>query len=449
MFKVISFTKSVGAAPATQQITDLGFEPKGLILWSAARVSLGEPWSSGLTFALGMSDGLTSRSMCNSLQDSGFFAELHSKYSSGVLVLSDYLNVKLAEASVTFLDDAIELTWTTNDANAYHIHGVVFGGEDLQTKIVEKMFTTSSDPVVVTGVGFQPDAVLLMTTEIATVDTAEHQLRMSFGAMDASGRQASIAMAGNGGYPVNARSGMSMAAALRSEAGGLFGGDVWALAYLSMDDDGFTLTPTDVLASGQFLFASLCVKGNDFYVGSFEENDATGVQSITDPGFEPEGALLFSVNGAITFPLQFSIGAMDESAQAVASAYSAHGGATTSCKSVSKTDKCIHAGYAAASLTDEAEFESLDDNGFSIDWTTQSNDDLPYAYLVWGVLGDGEPEPPEPSELPYVPMIITEPMDDVHGPSTLQSQKVPWAHQSKTLNRPGWLGKNARIKSTG
>lgn len=47
---------------------------------------------------------------------------------------------------------------------------------------------------------------------------------------------------------------------------------------------------------------------------------------------------------------------------------------------------------------------------------------------------------------PYVPMIIQQP---VVGVTTLKSKKSPWAHLSRTLNRPGWLGGNAKIGSTG
>jgi hypothetical protein len=53
----------------------------------------------------------------------------------------------------------------------------------------------------------------------------------------------------------------------------------------------------------------------------------------------------------------------------------------------------------------------------------------------------------ESAALPiYVPMIIQQP---VTGVTTLKSKKTPWAHLSKTLNRPGWLGGNAKIGSTG
>lgn len=47
---------------------------------------------------------------------------------------------------------------------------------------------------------------------------------------------------------------------------------------------------------------------------------------------------------------------------------------------------------------------------------------------------------------PYEPKRIVEP---VVCTASLRGKKVPWAHQSKTLHRPGWLGKNVSIKSTG
>lgn len=388
MYKVFNFTKSTGAAPVTQQVTGCGFLPKGLILWSAVRTSSGS-WAAPMGFAVGMSDGSTSRSACVALRNGVSFAAMHSYYSSKAIVFCDYNGTKLAEAAVTFINDGIELNWTTNDGNAYYMHGVVFGGIGFETELVEWDVPNGNANITVSGVSFQPDAVIHLTNEKAAADTHSASLALSIGMMDSSGRQIALVANGNGGYPIGARAQLYNTGTLGGLPSGVMGGVSWLAAYSSMNADGFTLSVPDAVEVGTIKAASLCLRGNTFYVGNFDEADATGVQAVTSPGFVPEGVLFISANGNINTQVQyqFSIGAMDATAQAVASAFSQHGVATSNCGSISKTNKCLHAGYNDDSLTDEAEYESLNAGGFSVDWTTQTNDFLDHAYMVWGVLG--------------------------------------------------------------
>lgn len=387
--KVGTFQKSVGAAPVSQTISGVGFMPKALILWSSARTSL-DAWEANGAFVIGLSDASMSRCSAIAGENNDMYPLTHRWYSSKAITFIDVNGNKIAEATVTFNGDGFELNWTTNDANAYYIHYCALYGVALNAKLVEWTATADVNPVSVNTVGFRPDVVLHVSSTMTSVDAVGDAAFLSISAMDRTGVKSGVGIA-MGANNTNANFEWSAVHIINQCSNGSMSLEYWVLDYSSMDADGFTVTKHNT-PEYNWLVASLCLAGGDYYSGMVHEKVSVGTQSITDPNFEPDGVLFFSGNApgtdAVASDSQIMFGAMDGASQAVASFFAKKVSfENNTLKSISANDKCICAGSGDASTTDAAHLESLDAVGFTIDWTVQTNDLNDYSYILFGNLG--------------------------------------------------------------
>lgn len=248
--------------------------------------------------------------------------------------------------------------------------------------------------VVVTGVGFQPKAVVFWWTRSTTTGVIDEVLggSMNIGVGFASG-------AANRNCAVS----QSTDASATSDSNKYFYTDACIvvtiadgsaveglLDFTSFDADGFTLTVDDQFASSWHIHY-LALGGVDItnaYVGSTPSPLLTGNQSITDPGFQPDVILTWSSFGVTAGGREFmgalSFGAATSSTQrGVAGIWSRDGQADTQVGGYGYNEE-----FAASpttfteSMADRADFVSFDATGFTLNWLETLLNDCTIGYLV-------------------------------------------------------------------
>jgi hypothetical protein len=312
---------------------------------------------------------------------------------------------------VTGVDsNSFTITWSTNDAGAALIHYIAMAGDDLQSYITTWQIASGTGAQAVTGVGFQPELVIhLLTSQIRTGGPqADASIANSVGVMCANGTQWTV-----GNYQVHGViSSVSEPTNLTSAdcCMGWINGSVALLAdafcniatFASMDEDGFTVTwATDNTGiSGGTVF-SLCLAGLGASAGIFNKvNSATPqTQAVTSVGITPEAVLLCSANLGVAngyggLPTTYyglgmfgvSLGAFDATSNACAVTtlmLENHGGYIWI--DADRSDESDHALilsiYDGVSLS-ECHGESLDADGFTLDWTLTEARAVPILELA-------------------------------------------------------------------
>ena len=126
-FKVGSFTKSTGVAPASQDVAHgLGETPKALILWTAAKTT--ETLSGDYRFAMGVTDGTTGKSVAVA-GDNGVTTSNTSRRMANKALTIVQWGGERDRRSRSHLVGCSDFTlkWTTNDAMAAEICYLALG----------------------------------------------------------------------------------------------------------------------------------------------------------------------------------------------------------------------------------------------------------------------------------------------------------------------------------
>ncbi|MEP6593303.1 MAG: hypothetical protein ABJC51_06400, partial [Acidobacteriota bacterium] len=390
-FKVGSFTKSTGGAPATQVIAHgLGSVPKAIILWTDGQTNSTFNSASYL-FGYGMTDGTTSRSVGAASQTGQSPSNASTRMANKALTLVQWSEVTVAEADLSSWDATnFTLNWTTNNATAYVIHYIVIGGPDVSAKVLAWTMATATGNQSVAGVGFQPNAVIHAhgTHGFVSASGSIPNAGFGLGAMDADGDQwaSSFLTIDNAATSDTQRDQRTDAAiytfdnslAVQKKA-----------SWVSMDPDGFTINFSNATSAAAARVFSLALKGVNVKPGSF--NKATGgapqSQSLTGLGFQP-GVVLFTSMQDITraAPVahsRFGIGASDGTTEGASAITDQNGVATTSVRAVDKTTKAyIVADTNNSTIGAEADLTSLDSDGFTLNWTTNNAVATEILYLA-------------------------------------------------------------------
>ena len=195
-YRVGSFTKATGAAPASQTVThSLGAMPKALILWTAGQTT--ETVAAHYRYAMGFSDGTTSYAFAAASQDNVSPANASQRFAAKALTLVQWGETLVAEASlVSWNATTFTLNWTTNNNSATLIHYILIGGADVSAKVLNWQAPTAPGAKTVTGVGFRPDLVFHLNGTAgltAAAPVSQPGAGYGFSLMNAAGEQGVIA----------------------------------------------------------------------------------------------------------------------------------------------------------------------------------------------------------------------------------------------------------------
>lgn len=241
-------------------------------------------------------------------------------------------------------------------------------------KVVEVVVPGSIGAVGVTGVGFEPTAIIVLGTG-STLNTTAANCNLQLGAAVSSTSRFALNVNSTdaGASSVTRRVHADDRCYLKADNNG---DTQTAFDLDSLDADGFTLDWLAVADEGDTVFV-MCLGGdiNQAAIIAFDSPTSTGTEGYTGAGFQPECVIIGSIGldtapgnsatqmnfgwgFAISSTARGALGLFSNSAQA--DAITEHGHLAT---------HVVNMPLSAAGIFIQADFESMDADGFTLDWT--------------------------------------------------------------------------------
>ncbi|HMI86570.1 MAG TPA: hypothetical protein VK550_20895, partial [Polyangiaceae bacterium] len=391
VFAVGSFVKNGGTGSQAVPHT-LGQVPKALILWTVGKTN--ETLSSGFYYGVGISDSSTSIAMAMSTRDGVSPSSSSRRVASKAISLVQGGETTVAEADLpSWSATNFQLSWTTNDGQPYVVHYLVIGGPQVNAKVVNWQAPTAPGQKAVTGVGFQPEAVLHFYVGAAFTNappSSQNSAVIGVGAMDKTGAQWAIQTsdADSQNPTVGSRAQRNDAAIYMYTDTGSAGVTKQA-TFVSMNSGGFTLNFTAANSSASQV-ASLALAGLRAGVGTFNKSTAAAPasQSVTS-GFKPGAVFMTSYQmpsqtAQLNEPVcSFGLGASDGTSEASSAIVASDNVSTTSVDGQDKTSKAF-VKMNMPPLDAEADMASFGASGFTLNWTTNDTTPSQICFLALG-----------------------------------------------------------------
>ncbi len=398
LVKYGSFSKP-NATTGNQVVTGVGFQPKVVIFFgnsktgdgshAGARMYFGAMDSAGHQATMGMQ---SSDAAANSASDKRW-SNTHA-----ITNIIDGTPTVSGEAAYVSMDaDGFTINWNTCDATQSIVNYIALAGTDLTNAYVGSFAapTSINANFAVTGVGFQPDSIILFEDDLTTTPTADvtnaasgvHSLsfikstsKKGFSRILSQDAQAIM---NTGSYQRTDRVHTTLSGALL---------EVRIADFVSFDSNGFTLNFSTVAANATYM-SYIALKGGQFDVGAFNQNtttQGTGNQSITGVGFTPSLVMLQSINQASSTSIQnfgrYSFGVAtsssergsvwmgdtDNVADSVADSY------------LDRTKSLVMYTEGTPTLTTAMDFVSMDADGFTVNNTTVDATSRQVLYFAVG-----------------------------------------------------------------
>lgn len=402
-----SFT--VPAATGNKAVTGVGFRPLAVIFYGNGRtadgVSANATTNTDEATYYGFGVSSSSRVV---ITDDGIFSAggPTSTDTTKCISYAQGGSLKFAADMVSLDADGFTVNFTTAFATASLVNFMALGGTDLTNVAIKSVASPAgTGNQASTGVGFKPDAMMLLGQD--PVFSGHNALSMGIGfAVSATQRGANcyfMDTASPFGETTYQR--ITKCFVATSDAAVLREADL-----VSLDSDGFTLNWTTA-ATGQTIYA-LCLKGGQYHVGSLAQKTSTGAQATTGVGFQPTGLLLTHVGAAATT----SVG--------VLGAYKGLGAASSAAArsvmwtgngndGVGELDRAAiytsRADDSTPTLQGKADLTSFDADGFTLNYGTADATAREILYLAFGNAAGG------PSNAQIAPAVLQQRIDGVMG----------------------------------
>jgi hypothetical protein len=389
-FKVGTFNKSTAAATASQAVTGVGFTPKALILYCTAETA--EGFAANLAMSIGMTSGATQSSSTSSWsQDNVATTAAGSEVRPKVLTITvASTGAAVAECDLTSFDsDGFTLSWTTNNASAYKIHYIAFGGSDItNAKVAALTGQAGTGNKAFTGVGFQPNIIFLLINRFGSTNASSASMEVALGVGISATKRWAIALQGVSGVSMTT----TMLVKTYQRTDSIFlsltpaGVEQDRFDLVSLDADGFTLNQ---IVNGVTLgFQALCIKGGSWDVGSFVKSTTAAPvdQSVSGLAFAPNGYMLLggknvTASTSVVANANMVIGGADGTNTVTAWCEWLDATLNTSADSSIVSTKVFRNAAGPTTVKSEADHKTLDSGGFTITWST--NDTVNNPTILW------------------------------------------------------------------
>lgn len=389
----------------TDVITGLGFQPKAIIIYDLAYYVAFESIDSYAYFGFGAAVDTTAanqRCYFDVSDDAAATSNTHQAWNAAAICNPGTGDANNSTGVISAIGaDGFTVNWTLASGHANKQQYMAFGGADItNTKIGEITAPTATGNQTYTGVGFQPDILILFGAGNTAAGTATgYNSGLGF-ATSSSNQVCNASFSKHNVADMVCkhyqRSGNTACYCLVDNTTpanvGLEG------SLVSMNADGFTINWTTVAAAQQSVkIGYLAMKGGSWKVGSIT-SPVTGTapvsQATSGVGFRPKGIVLSSVCGTNATTVQAnnkrSFGAGSGSADRRCGFSGDNDAAATSVTmNVQKAAKIVSMYTIVASeqnstINAEADLTSLDADGFTLSWTTRDTNAYEILYLAAG-----------------------------------------------------------------
>lgn len=294
-------------------------------------------------------------------------------------------------------DDGFTLIFNGYQSVGELVSYILLGGNAVQAACGEATITTSSTTTAVSGLGFQPELIIIFYNSGLSGDVDQNGLGpWSTGASDGSTQFASAWYAE---YVWIADYRIFRDNALLSVLNNS-GGENFTAAFSSFDSGGFTLSHASQGTAHKFKYLAIRDGGGSFKVGIDTQKTSTGTKATTGVGFEPSALLFLGAGHQTANSVQLNctyctgvagktlLGAISQNAQSSSKIYN-----DSSSNSVwVKNARCLmHVTPAEppGAANAEAEVESFDSGGFTLDWLVADGTARKFGYVAFS--GDETP----------------------------------------------------------
>ena len=391
----------VPGVTGNQVISGVGFQPKALIFFGTENQALGV--MNDIAEFTGFAASPTERSAMHYEADNALsradptndnrdnrccFVRHHHGVSGGA--------VNYEADFVSFDADGFTLDWITPTGEADIVFYIAIGGADLTDVSVgqfTKKTSTGTDPI--TGVGFQPDVVLIMGDLGTVLNTNNDGMShfMGCGTGPASrwvlhGFDEDFANFMNTGG--NQRTDKIL---IQTDDTGVLTADA---DLDSLDADGFTLDYLTADGNAN-QYSYLALKGGRYELGSFNGLTSLGNQAVAGVSFQPKMDIFrtycHAASATQVADMKLHIGAgISSSARSSFWMGSEDGPADSDTSMALSETECIQCFEDALPLLASADFVSQNSDGFTVDWDTVDAISREILFLAMGDV----PVPPAP-----------------------------------------------------
>jgi hypothetical protein len=371
-----------------QSITALSFTPQ-LVIFNICSNLTSAGYAAGVTYSMG-----AATSSSNQYWVSGSLTNATTDYTGyQYYTLSDCIGVYnssgiISLASLVSLNsNGFTIDWTTVDSTARIVNYIAIGGiSNAYVGYMTHPSTTGNSST--TGVGFQPDVVMVMpvmgTTQQppTTADVNQFKFGVAYFNSTQAGSTATVALTGSDTTTTNQVAKPVAAIASAGTASNV-------ATFVSMDSGGFTLDYTTSTALRYSFFIAL--KGVQNAIGTITQPSSTGNVSVSGLSFTPSLVFLSSGDAVSSTspssPGYFSFGAGNANGQfggwyggstGSATVDSSCGIGTTSIFGSAVPNGASPTTKAAASLS------SLQAGGFTVDFATTDGTAREIYYFALG-----------------------------------------------------------------
>jgi hypothetical protein len=308
----MNFKKGVFTANTStgnQAITGVGFQPKGLMIWTSYQTAAGFSDTQGQLYHIGLTDGTRQNSMYARADDNTSPNDTdRARSTTTICTIRSTAGTNVRVGSLVSLDsDGFTINWTTADAVAAIFHYCAWGGVDLSAHVSAM---SPSDLVPTAAIPFKPTCTIF----IHGVDAGDACNFPTFGFMSFN-EDDTIGQGANYIVVEDAQATSDTWRYQRTNRSMSIGSATTGAIFNDLSHTGAWLQ-YDTFSSGTGLGIHFLALGG---IASFGTNllqpTSPGNQAKTGAGFQPKGLIITSVGQTAQTTVQaecrFSLGASD------------------------------------------------------------------------------------------------------------------------------------------
>ena len=376
------------SSAGSQAITGVGFEPTLVIFMASNKTGTGD--GAGFISGLGAATTSSNEGAMGWADQDGVGTSVARRCVSGsacIFTCGYGAGTVHKKADLTSMDaDGFTLNFSTSTSTS-RIHYIALAGADLTNADVS-IYTcpATTGTQAYTGVGFQPDGLLIFGNDENTLDASQSTGFISVG-MASSPTERGCSSGyhqHNQGTSNTFRHQVTNAVLNTLNASGTTNNTA---DLDSFDADGFTLD-FSVVNSGKY-FVAISMKGPEFKVGTETQKTSTGTKATTGIGFTPVAMFASSVadtaGAAVSADARFSFGMTAGTTESYMGDTSTDNVTTTEVAFRSQTNDFIGMLSGGTPTVDaEASVSSLDADGFTLNWGTADATAREFLYMAIG-----------------------------------------------------------------
>lgn len=373
-------------ATETQSISGVGFQPKIVLFWWSGGHNTGDELAGG-SYSTGFGTAISSTSRFSVTSFSIDGNETSSCYGSQdtsncIKVFTAYATIDGIADFSAMTTDGFDLIIDNQFSIDYRISYLALGGDDLTNVYIgNKQTPVNLGNYNVTGVGFQPDALITCTA----FGTAITQNRGGGGYALGIGTSAK-----NQGIAVfTSYSG----AATSNTRGYGYNGEIIGFysrqSFVEFIADGFTLNHLEY-AGEQIYYYFICLKGGQYKVHELTTRTDGNDIVESDVGFTPVALLFASANRALSTQdlssdhARFSIGGATSVSERACAAISDEDNLAVTETAFSNYDTAVYSNIVDDANAGLMDLKSIDSNGFTAVMDTPDISENWVTYLAMG-----------------------------------------------------------------